>query len=176
MHKWSVLLLPLLTIILFVSLKKITGSVSCGKRIPVEMTRAANVIYTMMNPNQLSRSAFSVAFEDGKPSQFVSYIFSDMGRAEWPDITDSPDYMVDQKYKPALDVSIVPLSVDLNKGKQIVVTYNDLKNVVIVLGFMDPYQKPVLKKEWKLPKVIPVPGVEEMYRANLEMGLSVQAF
>jgi len=53
---------------------------SCGgQSSDPGLEKAAQVIQYMMVPRNLSRSAFSVAFTDPKPSNFVSYIFSPMG-------------------------------------------------------------------------------------------------
>ena len=154
---------------------------ACGESVP-ELAQAADVIHYMMKPQHLSRSAFYVAFPDGVPSQYVSYIFSEMGAAEWPYSETWADVMEREQMKaigaPMVpeDVAFVPLSPDPGAGKQLVVKFDDSRGVVIVEVYVDPAQDPVLAREWKLPKVEPEPFMEDFYRSYVEMGMSDQAF
>ena len=48
------------------------------------LERATAVIRWMTAPINMRRSVFFVGYPDGKPSDYVSYFFSDMGMGEWP--------------------------------------------------------------------------------------------
>jgi hypothetical protein len=152
--------------------------------VPKDLEQGADVVGSMLKPNHLSKSMFSAAFPKGKPSQFVSYFFSDMGAAEWPPREDSGEFHQDeiQAMKQAGEimmparVAFIPLKPSPGKGKQIVIKYDDGKGVVITEGYIDPSQKPVLVKEWVLPKVAALPGVEEIYQSNAQLGMSDQTF
>ncbi len=151
-----------------------------GKSEPPELKKAAHIIKYMMASKNLSRSAFSVAFDNPTPSQFVSYIFSVMGSAEWPPsvMEMSPDEakMSGIPLMPE-GIAYVSREKDMEKGKQIVVNYDDGRGVVIVKGFTDPKEEAVLLREWSLPKKIkPAPGAKDMYDSNLQMGMSIQSF
>jgi hypothetical protein len=154
---------------------------ACGESVP-ELAQAADVIHYMMKPQHLSRSAFYVAFPDGKPTQYVSYIFSEVGVAEWPYSETWADEMEREQMKaigaPMVpeDVALVPLSPDPCAGKQVGVMFDDSRGVVIVEGYVDPAADPVLTREWKLLKVDPDPFIEDIYRSYVEMGMSDQAF
>lgn len=159
-------------------------AISCGGKAPGEIEQGANVIGSMLKPANLSRSMFAAGFPDGKPSQFVSYFFSDMGVAEWPPTEGSTEFTKEemtamkragQAIMPA-GVAFVPLKPAADKGKQIVVKFDNAGGVVITEGYIDPSQKPVLVKEWKLPGVSPAPGVMMMYQSNMQSGMSNQAF
>src|SRR5262245_51585341 len=52
---------------------------------PPDLRQAAGVVAYTLRATNLSRSMFSAAHPNGKPSEWVSYWFSDMGVAEWPD-------------------------------------------------------------------------------------------
>lgn len=152
---------------------------SCGEGAPPELEEAARVVHYMVAPRNLSRSMFSAAFPDQKPSQFVSYLFSSMGRAEWP--TPATDFEREQLKSigaPATpqDVAFVSRTLDPKKGKQLVVKFDDRRSVVIVEGYVDPDEPPVLTREWALKRVSPAPGVMEIYRSNAELGMSDHSF
>lgn len=155
---------------------------ACANRGPPELVQAADAFEDMLEPINLSRSMFVVAFPGGKPSQFVSYLFSDMGAAEWPpseawagEIEREQMEAVGQTLLPA-DVAIVSRSPDLGRGKQLVIAYDNKRGVVIGRGYVDPATEPTFTREWKLPQVEPAPGVEMIYQTNLELGMSAQSF
>jgi hypothetical protein len=154
----------------------------CDLQPPSDLDQAAKVIQYMMKPNHLARSAFAAAFSDPKPSQFVSYLFSEMGAAEWPAADTLADELEREQMKaigaPMLPagVAFVPRMVDPERGRQLVVMFDDSRGVVIVVGYENPAQTPVFKREWILPHVDPVPGVRAMYQAGLQAGMSYQSF
>lgn len=154
---------------------------ACGVSEP-DLAQAADVIHYMMKPLHLSRSVFYVAFPDGRPSQFVSFIFSDMGAAEWPLSEAWADEMEREQMKaigaPLVPegVAFVPLSPDPDAGRQLVVKFDDSRGMVIVEGYVDPTQDPVLTREWKLSKVEPEPFMEAIYQSSVDLGMSDQAF
>lgn len=137
---------------------------------------------SMMKAGHLSRSAFYVAYPDGKPSDFVNYIFSDIGTAEWPPSDAWADEMVREQmraiHKPLMPdgVAFVPLQADPQGGMQLVVKFDDEKGVVILEGYADPGQGPALSEEVKLIKVTPDPVAKVFYHSNVEMGASDSSF
>jgi hypothetical protein len=156
--------------------------VACTQSGPPELEQAADVVGDMLKPINLSRSMYSVAFPNGRPSQFVSYMFSTMGSAEWPPSEEWVDEIereqmaaIGQTLIPA-GVAIVPQTPDSDLGKQLVVTFDNDRAVVIAHGYEDPVAEPVVSREWKIPQVEPAIGIREIYEANLEEGLSPQSF
>lgn len=155
---------------------------SCGKSAPPDIVQAADAMHEMLTPSSLSRSMFSAAFPKGKPSQFVSYLFSDMGVAEWPPSQGSATPMEIEQMKAIRKtmlpdgVAIVPKAPDKSRGRQIVMAYDDPKGIVVILGYVDPKKKPVLLREILLPNVDPAPGIAMMYNSNKQLGMTSQAF
>jgi len=155
---------------------------SCGESAPPELTQAADAVEAMLKPVNLSRSMFTAASPDGTPSQYVSYLFSSMGAAEWPPSEAWADEMdreqmaaIRQPLLPA-DVAIVPRAPDPTVGKQLVISFDDDKGIVIARGYLDPADEPLLAREWKLANVQPATGVREIYQSNLELGMSPVSF
>ncbi len=153
---------------------------ACAEKAPPELNQAAKVIKFMMKPSNLSRSSFSVLFEQHKPSEFVSYIFSEMGAAEWPlgGGFDDPEQLkaIGAPVPPA-DVTFTSRKPDKTNKKQIVVGFDDDKGVVTIAAYLDPTKPPVFEREWKLATSIKsAQGIEEMTQSNLQMGISYQSF
>ena len=143
------------------------------------LEKAAQVIQYMMRPKNLSRSIFSAAFADPKASNFVSYIFSPMGAAEWPipmdDFEKEQMQSIGAPIAPA-DISYNPLELATEKSRQIVVKFDDDKNLVIAEAYDNPNNPPIFVKEWELSKVKPAAGIKEMFESNRGMGMSYQLF
>jgi len=146
-----------------------------------DIEKAMKAVNWMILPPVLSRSAFTIAFPDGKPSEFVNYMFSDMGIAEWPPYEGMNDEDLEEYSSIRIpmipqSVSLVPLYPDPVRGRQLVIRFDDIRDVLILEGYEDPKGEPVKVKEWKLPKVEPAVGIRQIYDANLEQGMSDHAF
>ncbi|MFC1650495.1 hypothetical protein ACFL2X_02895 [Candidatus Latescibacterota bacterium] len=159
----------------------ITRSGTKPKTEATSLEKAANAVHRMISPTYLSRSSFTVAFPDGVPSEYVNYIFSEMGVAEWPPFEDSGEFTL-QELK-SMRIPYIPTGIEISQlepdpdyGAQIVLKHDDSRNMVIVEGYTDPSQPPVITREKELPKVMPGPGVIEIYESNFEMGLSDRSF
>ncbi len=154
----------------------------CGESGPPDLRQAADALAGMMKPVNLSRSMFVAAFPDGKASQYVSYLFSTMGSAEWPPSEEWADEVERQQMQaigqamwPA-GVAAVPRVPEPTLGRQLVIDFDDERNVVIAYAYVDPADDPVFAREWKLPSVEPAIGVKEIYQSNLDLGMSPQSF
>lgn len=154
---------------------------ACGGSAPPELQRGVQMIRWMTAPMHLPRSMYS-AIQDGKASTWVSYFFSDMGAAEWPESEESAarDPMIKEQAK-AVGMPLAPKGVTFAanapnpaKGKQIVLKADDARGVIIVEAYNNPSSKPLLVEEIPLPKVQPAPGVAEMWRNAADLGMSVK--
>ena len=148
---------------------------------PTEFEKAANAVHWMIVPHNLSRSAFTVAFPEGLPSEFINYMFSDMGVAEWPPYEDSGEFSPEEIRAMRIplipkEIELVPLYPDPEVDKQLVIKFDDSRRMVIVEGYSEPKQEPVLVREWNLPRVEPDAGIENIYWYNYDMGMSDHAF
>lgn len=146
---------------------------------PPELKQAARVVEFMLQPRNLSRSAFSAFFPECKPSEFVSFTFSGMGAAEWPDSEAMAEHdpMIRDQAKaigaPLMpkDVAITPRELDPERGKQIVIKADDARGVVIVVGYAAPNLPPLLVREYKVPKVEPAADIKALIEPYRDPGL-----
>ena len=150
------------------------GCGSSTANAPKDIVQAMKAVTDGLKPNQLSKSMFSAAHPNGKPSEYVSFYFSSLGAAEWPassmEFSEDEMQMTGMSFLPQ-SVSLVANTPDSGKGKQIVIGADDSKGIITLTGYVNPGQPAVLTKEVKLPKVKPAPGVTEMYRSNRQMGM-----
>ncbi len=160
-----------------------TIAFSCSdSSVPGDLEQATLLVAHFTTPSVLENSTFPVVLPNGTPKQFVSWLFSQMGVAEWPLTREGAMREFGEPGIPGMPA--LPDSVayhhtkpDSTQGKQIVVKWNDERGVVIVEGYLDPKQPPVFVREYVLPKVT---STNEMARitaqSNIETGGSFQAF
>ena len=160
----------------------IISSCDSGPSTPPELVQAAALVEHFTTPSVLERSTFPVVIPHGTPKQFVSWLFSQIGTAEWPLTKEQSMRELGDAYVPGIPtlpdgVSYFHTKPDSARGRQIVVKWDDARGVVIVEGYLDPKQPPMLIKEYVLPKVT---STNELARitaqSNIEMGASFQAF
>ena len=116
--------------------------------IDPELSQAIASVRYMTGPRWLSRSSFQVTYPDGKPSDYVNYIFSDFGIAEWPLALDEfeEEQMRSANIPPLpRNVALVPNNPDpsLELKLQVVLRAADAEGVVIVEAYKDPQAAPV---------------------------------
>lgn len=149
---------------------------------PPELDQAARSVEWSLKPMTLSQSTFPVVLPNGTPKQFVSWYFSTLGSAERPGY-DTGDEM-EREMASAIGAPLVPMDVaivhtrpDTSRQKQIVMKWNDAQGLVILEGYLDPKQPPVMVRNIELPRV---QASNEMARitaqSHLEMGGNYQAF
>jgi hypothetical protein len=124
------------------------------------LQKAEGVVRYVSSKRQLKRSTFSALAAEKTPSQFVKWMFSPMGSAEWY-MVDEPGELSSEELRmikktdaPLLppDVIIVPDKPNLEHGKQVVVKTDDVKSMLIVESYLDPKEPPVRTREWEFPK------------------------
>lgn len=151
-----------------------------GGSEPADLKQAAVAMKAMSAPRHFGRSMYVAAFPgDTTPSRYVSYLFSEMGSAEWPMALDEGEREAMRAARiPTLPegVRVVARQVDPTAGRQLVISADDARGVVIARGYEAPGAEPVLEREWSLTAAKPAPGVAEIYRSNAGMGMSNQAF
>ncbi|MFC1550984.1 hypothetical protein ACFL6P_00325 [Candidatus Latescibacterota bacterium] len=171
-------------LVLLIGIAVFTVLMRAVNKPPSESTsleNAAKAVGWMIRPANLSRSGFTVAFPDAKPSEYVNYMFSEMGVAEWPPYEDSGEFTLQElksmriPYIPA-GINIAQLTPDPEFGAQIVIKHDDARSMVIVEGYADPAQPPVMTEEFVLKKVPPGPGVIQIYEMNYDNGMSDRSF
>jgi len=121
---------------------------SCNRqRLEPDLQQAVDAVYFMTSERFLSRSGFRYLFPEAKPSQYVSYIFSDLGVAEWPIALDE---MEEQQLRSAgiptlpSDVVLVAQRPDPGHKQQVVLRADDSAGLVIIEAYPSPTTAPQL--------------------------------
>jgi hypothetical protein len=152
---------------------------------PPDLAKAINAVGAMVSRHGLERSAFYAVYPDGTPSDFVAFLFSPLGKAEWvPDDAATPGrtglvsaedvLAVGGELRPGA-VGLVSEAPEPRIHRQVVLRADDERGVVIAAAYEQPGQAPVVVHEWALPRVTLAPGVAEMARENLESGVDAGA-
>ena len=117
---------------------------------PSDIRQAAAAIKGTTSSRMLSRSAFYVAFPNGKPSDYVRYAFSTMGSAEMPYAFDEFEAeqmrAIGQSVFPPT-VTLVPHSRDPNIDRQLVLTGNDAEQATKILTKHQGYLREAVSSE-----------------------------
>jgi len=157
---------------------------SCADDVPEPLDRAIQAAEQMTSASMLERSAFYAIYPQGTPQQFVSFLFSTIGAAERPPIEGSGEISPDEEesmrniYLPVwpAGVSMTHSTPKADLGMQVVWKWDNGQRKLILEGYADPKQPPVIVRETDLPIVQPSPMARMAAESALEMGGSAQAF
>ncbi|MDX2219355.1 MAG: hypothetical protein SF172_10060 [Burkholderiales bacterium] len=127
---------------------------ACGKASapPADLEQAVAVVGYLASSRYINRSMYSATFESGTPSEFISFLFSSMGAAERPEPASTrPPGSSGPPAWPD-DIGFHALHPNPGGGKQVVVTPDDARGMIIAEGYVDPAKKPVLRREFAMAK------------------------
>ncbi|WP_148288334.1 hypothetical protein [Prochlorothrix hollandica] len=136
---------------------------------------AANAALAPLSQNRiLSQSCFAVAYPNGVAADFVRYLFSDLGSAEWPVAFGEGD--VEQME--AMGQVPLPPNVVISAHER---QYPDRKELVItavagliqVRGYLPQETEPNFVDEWELGTASTSPEVVPLCESNIDMGLGI---
>ncbi|MBT5472242.1 MAG: hypothetical protein HOK41_16685 [Nitrospina sp.] len=127
----------------------------------VELRKGIAVVRYMSAQRQLQRSSFLVAYPEGTPEQFLDWMFSPMGAAEWPpyegglEFSPEEEKMVRKTGMPFIPAGLllIPHEPDTENGRQVVVSADAETRFLIAEGYESPSDPPVLVKEWAFPEM-----------------------
>lgn len=151
------------------------GLTACIKNEPKDLAKSAACVQWMMKKSNLSRTAFALRFPEGEPSEYVEYLFSPLGMNDWP---YSESYVemdpmgleeansIRMPISPA-SVDFVARRVDPEKSRQLVLRFDDKRDLIILEGYEDPAAEPVLYRELSFT----VPPIDPQARMILEITL-----
>ncbi len=154
---------------------------SCAREVPPDLQQGMAVMRYMTSGKFLSRSMFYAAYPQGKPSDFVSYLFSTIASAEWPPLAGrGEDNAMLREQMAATRTPMVPATVlfvpekpDLAHAQnQVVIKPDDAANVVILEAYVLPSEDPVLVEKRTLPRFSPDPMAQASYQSAIQMGAS----
>lgn len=127
-----------------------------------ELRQAVDVVRHITSPRELGKSSFRFSTGEKFPSDFVKWMFSAMGTAEWyivdqPGVEFSADELKAMKKGgiPLLpqDVRVVRDKPDPQYEKQIVVKPDDARRMIIVDIYLNPNGAPLRTREWAFPSI-----------------------
>ena len=126
-----------------------------GSKEHPELNKAIRVVRHMSAERQLQHSAFRFTYPEGRPEQFVEWMFSPIGSAIWPPVegggefSEEEEKMIQKTGIPFLPsgVSLVSDKPDMDRGQQVVVRGYDERQMMVVVGYLDPQDALVLVME-----------------------------
>ncbi len=98
-----------------------------------------------------------MAYPDEKPSEFLQYIFSPMGAAEWPPMSGGVEFSLEEEQMMRrAGQPFIPEGLMFENGQpspahgdQIVLQADDARGVIIAEAYADPYQPPIARREFE---------------------------
>ncbi|MGP0630546.1 hypothetical protein ACTRW9_12610 [Nitrospina sp. 32_T5] len=117
------------------------------------LEQAVKVVRYLSSPRQVSRSSFSAMFPDQRPTEFVKWMFSTVGKANWPPSENGHGDEVEAAKSLRIplipkDTLIVPGQPHLNKaGRQLVIKGDDRRGVLVAEAHFDSRHPPVFTRE-----------------------------
>ena len=132
-----------------------------GPKDNIELRKGIAVVRYMSAERQLKRSSFLVAYPNGTPDQFLSWMFSSMGVAEWPPYEEGVEFSSEEEkmirktgmpFIPA-GLFLVPEEPDLEKGRQVVIHADIENHRLIAEGYEDPSNLPAITETWEFPQI-----------------------
>ena len=144
----------LVTGILFVTLLA-ACSRSSPPAVDPQLRKAETVARYLTSARHLGKSAYPATRRTGTPSELVSYVFSDIGAAEWPPGEDASPMEQEQARATRMpllprDVGLVANRPDPRLRKQVVLRGDDAKNELVAEGYADPSKPPVFVERWAM--------------------------
>ena len=129
-------------------------SSSCsGKKLDPQLKQGVASFKYMTSQKFLSKSAFKTSYPEQKPSEYVKYIFSTLGSAEWPIAFDpSEEEALRSARIPVFprDLTVVPDKPDPKINKQLVIRSDDTNGKIIIEAYEKAGEPSVLTVERNL--------------------------
>lgn len=117
----------------------------------------------LTGPRHLRASAFPALRTSDRPSELVSFLFSDIGVAEWPPADDSSELSREQMN--ATNTPMFPAGgalvfeqPDPRMGRQLVLSADDRSGEIVATAYLDPGRPPVYTQRWPMPEFREPPG------------------
>ena len=137
---------------LFVLMAACSGS----SEPPPDLVAAVAVVGYLASPRYIEISMYSATAETGTPSEFVSYLFSDMGASERseparPEESGGNGKRGGPPSWPA-GIGFYALKPDFRGGRQVVVVPDDARRIIVAEGYVNPAGKPVLRREFAMAR------------------------
>ena len=148
----------------FAALVAVLSTAACGvgrEPVPPDLRQGARVIRDMVSVEKLRAAGFFEAYPDPKPSDWMSFVQSELGVVLWPPREDGPfasELEIEQSR--AIGETVIPAGLtfsaerpDTEKARQIVFRADDATGEIVVEGYVDPNSAPVFTERWSLPNL-----------------------
>ena len=147
---------------------------SCQSSPDEDLVQANAAMASMGQNRTLAKSCFRVAYPNGNATDFVRYLFSDLGSAEWPIALDQ----LEAEQMKAIKQKVIPPTVTVSANQR---QYLDRKELVLeaiegkiqARGYLPQETKPTLEDEWGLGTASVEPNVISLCQSNIEMGIGI---
>ena len=145
-------LLPLMLVLVTAPL----ALIGCGsERKDPALQKATAYVRYLTSRRFLKHSAFEHSFPEKKPSQFVSYLFSDIGIVEWSGVTEVS--MEGEQLKsvripvPPGNVIITNFLLPEEQARQLLLRGDDSAGVIVAKAYLDPAQPAQFVERFTFP-------------------------
>lgn len=156
---------------------------NASQNVPPELQRGIQALKRQLAPMQLKRSMFYAAYPNGKPTDYVNYLFSSLGASEAPTELMNPEIFPEEQAgsknePPPLGIALRSGQIDPDDtGYQILLSGDDTKGIITIKGYLPvkpgvTTPEPVTVEEVPLVKVTPDPIAQQFYQSSIEMGAS----
>jgi hypothetical protein len=148
----------------------------CEKPPDPDLAQANRAVGKMAANISMTRSCFSLAYPNGKASDFVDYLFSDLGTLEWPVAMDE---MEEKQMRSAgqtplpSDVMVSRLQRRHQDQKEIVLQGDDTNRTLLVEGYLPGEDRVNLKAEWPVGTAQADEFATSLCNSNIEMGMGI---
>lgn len=150
--------------------------VSCGGApADAELSQAAQAMAQLARSRHLERSCFYVVYPQGTPTDFVGYLFSDLGSADWP-VAFEP---LEAEQMQSAGITPLPGTVKISaqqreqpEQKELVLLADDAAGDIQLLGYLPNETEPNVEERIPLTPANPEDFTVQMCQSSLEMGVS----
>lgn len=111
----------------------------------------------LTGPRHLRQSAYPGIRTSDRPSELVSYLFSDIGVAEWP--AGDSGGAIEREQMQATRTPMLPAEgalvharPDPRIGRQLVLSGDDDSGEIVATAYLDPTRPPVYTERWGMPE------------------------
>ncbi|MDB9314176.1 hypothetical protein PN462_13775 [Spirulina sp. CS-785/01] len=147
---------------------------SCqGQTTDEQLQQAAAAMADMTKPSTLSRSCFYFVYPNGQATEFVQYLFSDLGSAEWPVAIDP----MEAEQMKSIGKDVLPPEVRVSpqqrrypQEKELVLSAN-AEGEIVAEGYLQEEATPTLTQTWSLATATPDEPTRQLCQSNIEMGI-----
>lgn len=150
-------------------------SLGCQSAPDPDLKQANAAMAAMATDRTLAQSCYSAVYPDGEASDFVNYLFSELGAVEWPIAFDE---MEEEQFE-AIGQPFLPSNVTVSlsqrkqpNSKEIVLVADDESRSILVSGYLEASNDIVFEDQWSLGTAQASEATHQLCQSNLEMGIS----